>query len=344
MQKLKKLISVCLIVNMLFIAPTQAMAASQENVGENSSNETLIQSEAEKDADISVPEADAENSQDQNIDEDATTLTKDNTKAEVNNAVEENSSVNEEEKTVNKVIDYVYVESADVKRGDTENIAISLLNRETVADNAELTIRDSNDKEIVWEITKYQDGIFLFSKQVSLDLGTYKLQTLTYYSGEEKYSVDLQGEGIEGDFSVVEANDESENQTVETSVQVMDDDGNLQEVSSISEGIALAQEYSEDSAEQQVQGRKAQNGNTVIVLDPGHDNTHTGAAYDGINEEKYTLQIAKACRAVLEQYSGVEVYLTVEENGNTRWPGVSKSTCLENRVKNWVRICSLAFI
>ena len=80
MQKLKKLISVCLIVNMLFIAPTQAMAASQENVGENSSNETLIQSEAEKDADISVPEADAENSQDQNIDEDATTLTKDNTK------------------------------------------------------------------------------------------------------------------------------------------------------------------------------------------------------------------------------------------------------------------------
>lgn len=50
----------------------------------------------------------------------------------------------------------------------------------------------------------------------------------------------------------------------------MDDDGNLQEVSSISEGIALAQEYSEDSAEQQVQGRKAQNGNTVIVLDPGH--------------------------------------------------------------------------
>ena len=120
---------------------------------------------------------------------------------------------------------------------------------------------------------------------------------------EQKYLVDLQGEGIEGDFSVVEANDESENQTVETSVQVMDDDGNLQEVSSISEGIALAQEYSEDSAEQQVQGRKAQNGNTVIVLDPGHDNTHTGAAYDGINEEKYTLQIAKACRAVLEQYS-----------------------------------------
>ena len=86
-----------------------------------------------------------------------------------------------------------------------------------------------------------------------MNLGTYKLQTLTYYSGEEKYLVDLQGEGIEGDFSVVEANDESENQTVETSVQVMDDDGNLQEVSSISEGIALAQEYSEDSAEQQVQ-------------------------------------------------------------------------------------------
>ena len=73
----------------------------------------------------------------------------------------------------------------------------------------------------------------------------------------------------------------------------MDDDGNLQEVSSISEGIALAQEYYEDSAEQQVQGRKAQNGNTVIVLDPGHDNTHTGAAYDGINEENIPYKLQK---------------------------------------------------
>ena len=333
MKKLKKLISVCLIVNMLFVAPIQALAANQESVGENSQNEALIQSEAEQGTDISAAEANGENSQDQNATENATAVTMDTSKEEVNDVVEADNSANEDETTINKVIDYVYVESADIEQGNTENIVISLLNRETVADNAELTIRDSNDKEIVWEMTKYQDGIFLFSKQVSLNLGTYKLQTLTYYSGEEKYLVDLQGEGIEGDFSVVEANDESENQTVETSVQVMDDDGNLQEVSSISEGIALAQEYSEDSAEQQVQGRKAQNGNTVIVLDPGHDNTHTGAAYDGINEEKYTLQIAKACRAVLEQYSGVEVYLTVEENGNTRWPGVSKSTCLENRVK-----------
>ena len=63
MKKLKKLISVCLIVNMLFVAPIQALAAN-ESAGENSQNEALMQSEAEQGTDISAAEANGENSQD----------------------------------------------------------------------------------------------------------------------------------------------------------------------------------------------------------------------------------------------------------------------------------------
>ena len=102
------------------------------------------------------------------------------------------------------MIDYVYVESAEVEQGETENIAISFLNRETDVDKAELTLKDSKNNEIIWSMAKYQEGILLFSENTDLDIGTYSLETLTYEHGEKKFTVDFQEEGINGEFSVVE--------------------------------------------------------------------------------------------------------------------------------------------
>ncbi len=48
----------------------------------------------------------------------------------------------------------------------------------------------------------------------------------------------------------------------------------------------------------------------VIVLDPGHDSTHKGATGNGLKEEDITLKIAQYCKAELEKYDGVTVYLT----------------------------------
>ena len=335
MKKLKKIISVLLILNMLFITPTQALAENYENDKNNSQNETVAQSEQKKNTDNSEIELGAENIQESKISENYISAEENELQPENKGDVEENSSVQNEENTkqINKVIDYAYVESSNVGQGETENIAVSFLNRETDVDKAELTLKDSKNNEIIWSMAKYQEGILLFSEKADLDIGTYSMQSLTYYHGEEKFTIDLQGEGINGKFSVVETDVKATEDAVDTTVQVIDDNGNVQEASSIQEGIALAQEYSGDDETESVKGRKAQNGNTVIVLDPGHDNTHTGAAYAGINEEKYTLQIAKACRAELEQYNGVEVYMTVEENGDTRWPGVDRNTCLKKRVE-----------
>ena len=50
MKKLKKFISILLIVNMLFIVPTQTFAESIENVESNSQNEVVSQSEQRQDA------------------------------------------------------------------------------------------------------------------------------------------------------------------------------------------------------------------------------------------------------------------------------------------------------
>lgn len=47
----------------------------------------------------------------------------------------------------------------------------------------------------------------------------------------------------------------------------------------------------------------------TLVLDPGHDNVHTGAQGNGLREEYLNLQIALACKNELETYQGVTVHM-----------------------------------
>ena len=46
------------------------------------------------------------------------------------------------------------------------------------------------------------------------------------------------------------------------------------------------------------------------MLDPGHDSRHTGAYENGMAEQELNFKIAQACKAELEQYKGVTVYMT----------------------------------
>lgn len=56
---------------------------------------------------------------------------------------------------------------------------------------------------------------------------------------------------------------------------------------------------------------KTKSGNYVVAIDPGHDSTHTGATgIGGLKEEVLTLKIANYCKAELEKYLGVSVYMT----------------------------------
>ncbi len=73
----------------------------------------------------------------------------------------------------------------------------------------------------------------------------------------------------------------------------------------------------------------------VVVLDPGHDETHTGAQFEGLIEEEITLQLAEYCKEALEDdYSNIKVYLTREDeecaNGGK---SISTSDCLKARAK-----------
>lgn len=54
----------------------------------------------------------------------------------------------------------------------------------------------------------------------------------------------------------------------------------------------------------------ASNGDLVIAIDPGHGGSDAGASYGGINEKDVNLKIAQYIKVYLEQYVGVQVYLT----------------------------------
>ena len=54
----------------------------------------------------------------------------------------------------------------------------------------------------------------------------------------------------------------------------------------------------------------ASNGDLVIAIDPGHGGTDSGAAHGTIKEKDVNLKIAKYLKTYLEQYDGVQVYMT----------------------------------
>ncbi|MCD8206881.1 MAG: N-acetylmuramoyl-L-alanine amidase, partial [Bacteroidales bacterium] len=75
----------------------------------------------------------------------------------------------------------------------------------------------------------------------------------------------------------------------------------------------------------------ASSGNVVVVLDPGHDSTHTGASYGGLREETLNLKIAEYCKEELEEYGGVAVYMT-RTTAACPYSGNSNSNDLAGRV------------
>ncbi len=70
----------------------------------------------------------------------------------------------------------------------------------------------------------------------------------------------------------------------------------------------------------------------VIVLDPGHDSTHSGASHYGLYEEQLNMKIAQYCREELSEYNGVKVYMT-HDSLTCPHPGTSSRNCNINRIE-----------
>ena len=212
-------------------------------------------------------------------------------------------------------IEYLYIESPDMGIRDTENIVVSLAQAPDEIDAVTLVYESESGQEMELKANKSEEQTYLFSKEFEKE-GIYTVTKVKYTSGNAEYELLLEDEGIEASFEVGEESSEyamfSENtditeEEVEEAVVISDNNE-----SAIVSDVSNALEQVSEDVVPVARSRQAKKSNVVVVLDPGHDSSHTGASGYGVKEQEATLKIAQYCKQELQQYYGITVYMTRE--------------------------------
>ena len=205
-------------------------------------------------------------------------------------------------------LEFVYIETKIIDLGETQNIAVGFVNAEN-ANGATLSIADPNGKTTVLEASNAADGAALFTldENDAALIGTYTLESITCGDGVIVIESDTEDSNT---FEVIEPASEDD-ATCEEGITFysISDDGTMEETDSLTEAIA----ESTDSSEGAVASLLSDSSSTfVVALDPGHGGTDSGAVNtsQGLYEKNLTLKISQYCKAELETYAGVSVYMT----------------------------------
>lgn len=230
------------------------------------------------------------------------------------------------------LINYVVVDSNYITSPGTQKIVVGIGSDDTVVENAVLTyVNQETQEQYAVQATQSVGGAVLFSVDFTEgQSGTYSLKQVEYTVDGIAYTCDLSASGFDAKFGVdkeVETQPDAEivdEEDVSSDIVTIDENGNINPQNSMEDALQSA----EETVGKSVKGA----GNIVVVLDPGHDNTHAGAHQSGLKEEELNLKIAKYCKAELEQYAGVTVYLSRPEDGSCPHPGTSSTDCNAGRV------------
>ena len=229
-------------------------------------------------------------------------------------------------------LNYLYLENNYIETPEKGYVLISFGDEETEIKEATLVVNNYRTEEKRYFSNEESFGnLVSFSLDFSAeDQGLYEAVALsvTTLEGKTKY-VPFEKTGMERVYfgvneEVVRAEEslESVNPVVETQIVTFEDEQaqgitEKQITDAVEEALENAEENVEDEtldvtvplAAIGVDAQRA-NGNYVVVLDPGHDSTHAGAQYGSLKEEDITLKIAQYCKAELEKYAGITVYMT----------------------------------
>ena len=232
------------------------------------------------------------------------------------------------------VLAYLVVSQPELSTPDIQKILVGIGSEEVVLDAATITVyNESTGEYLDYAATILTGGAALFEIAYSEgQSGAYTLSSLRYtYNGvetalnfaeigiEARYGVNTEVATDPDDVAVSE--DEAEparsGADVELEVSTINEAGELETANSIEDAMAagdslesgiMTMALDNDAASN---GRAtSKNGNIVVVLDPGHDSTHAGAQANRLSEETLNLKIAQYCKAELETYAGVTVYMT----------------------------------
>ena len=204
-----------------------------------------------------------------------------------------------EEITVGE-INYVYVESPYLATPDTQRIVFAFDREIENAESVAISVSDTAGNIEEWALSRQSGNLYLFEKSytgeaytdtyqvVSLNAKNSVSEKILYMNDlnvDARFGVNEEYEGIEA-LEPVDGEAAAALSEVEPYVATIDENGAVE----VQENIGTALEAAEEdvSGGVSVYSRTAPapetraNGNIVIVLDPGHDATHSGASANNL--------------------------------------------------------------
>ncbi|MBU5477012.1 GBS Bsp-like repeat-containing protein [Eubacterium sp. MSJ-21] len=219
------------------------------------------------------------------------------------------------------VLNYIYVDNPAIRTPDTQKVLVGLGDGTNAIESAVLSYTNTTTGAGCQAEAEYLDNeSALFSMEfASADqAGAYTLTGITYTIGGVSYNVNLSDAGVNACFGVdcdVTTNpdgvvSDAENDADMDGVVITDAEGNVISNDDFEEAAVAASDGSV---------KRDASGNMVVVLDPGHGSEgDTGAVSTWNNvtyiERDINLKIAQYCKAVLDQYKGITVYMTRTDN------------------------------
>ena len=249
---------------------------------------------------------------------------------------EAKSQVQEETKTIENELNYIYIDEAELDVGAMQSIVLSWGERTSDIRSIDLVVENEDGSRTVLNSQKRVDNLFLYEN--SFEQGAYHVAELSVTTdlGTKTFTAeDLEinayfGVGEKVNDSVKSDYIEMESQSGEEAVVTIE----TANAATVEKNVADA--LSEQAVPFDKNKKERSNSNLVIVLDPGHDaSKHSGATANGVREEVVTLKIAEYCKEVLEQYSGVSVYMT-RTDGNCPYPDTNSIDDILKRVE-WAK-------
>ena len=235
------------------------------------------------------------------------------------------------------LLNYLVLDNAYIAVGGTQNVVANIGNEDLAIGGGRLLYHRVSDGAAYEMAATETDGNGLRFSETFADesrTGEYALDAIIYEKDGQEYQINLSDAGMDVRFGVnteVETNPDAEvvdeaTTDVDMDVVSFDENGNQTSEDSIADAIATQKA---ETAESGISTARY-NGNVVVVLDPGHDGTHGGSSANGFVEAQLNLKIAQYCKAELEEYYGVTVYMTRDSASCPNGGGNNKS-CLQRR-------------
>lgn len=250
------------------------------------------------------------------------------------NELEEETESKEE--ALELPLNFIMLESDYLEAPAKQNVVASI--GDGVADFKKLILTYKNvttGESFETVSTDQAEDMALFSMDFSEESknGVYELTGIFYETDTARGTIEFSGLDMQVTFGVGTAVEAKPDQIISEEEPGTAADLDVDVITMDENGDVISKESSKGMAGLANSMKYASGGNRVIVLDPGHDNTHSGAHQNGVAEEALVLKIAQYCKAELETYANVTVYMTRNSgdcpNGGS---SVTSGICNERRV------------